>query len=101
MIEQLVKLYKESYLGKRLPVYDGRKSLYTAGPLPFQSKEFKITLVDDDEGSGAAKYVRIFILFYFIFLSFLSLSKPFVRDADEIGSSRLLSSLLPVLISII
>lgn len=61
VIEQLVKLYKESYLGKRLPVYDGRKSLYTAGPLPFQSKEFKITLVDDDEGSGAAKYVRIFL----------------------------------------
>ena len=35
VMEQLVKLYRESHLGKRLPAYDGRKSLYTAGPLPF------------------------------------------------------------------
>ncbi|MBA0713568.1 hypothetical protein Golax_012594, partial [Gossypium laxum] len=52
VMEQLVKLYRESYLGKHLPAYDGRKSLYTAGPLPFVSKEFKITLIDDDDGSG-------------------------------------------------
>ncbi|MBA0558613.1 hypothetical protein Golob_015625, partial [Gossypium lobatum] len=51
-MEQLVKLYRESYLGKHLPAYDGRKSLYTAGPLPFVSKEFRITLIDDDDGSG-------------------------------------------------
>ncbi|XP_052875109.1 protein argonaute 1-like isoform X3 [Gossypium arboreum] len=52
VMEQLVKLYRESYLGKHLPAYDGRKSLYTAGPLPFVSKEFRITLIDDDDGSG-------------------------------------------------
>lgn len=61
---QLVKLYRESHLGKRLPAYDGRKSLYTAGPLPFVSKEFKITLIDEDDGSGVP---RLFLNFMFSF----------------------------------
>lgn len=56
-MEQLVKLYRETHLGKRLPAYDGRKSLYTAGPLPFISKEFKIVLTDEDDGSGNARYI--------------------------------------------
>lgn len=55
VMRQLVNLYKESHLGKRLPAYDGRKSLYTAGPLPFVTKEFKITLVDEDDGSGGPR----------------------------------------------
>ncbi|XP_054787898.1 protein argonaute 1-like isoform X2 [Prosopis cineraria] len=55
VMEQLVRLYRESHLGKRLPAYDGRKSLYTAGPLPFISKEFKITLLDEDDGSGGPR----------------------------------------------
>lgn len=54
VILNLVKEYKESYLGGRLPVYDGRKSLYTAGALPFTSKEFQVTLTDEDDGSGSA-----------------------------------------------
>ncbi|KAL3835297.1 hypothetical protein ACJIZ3_010033 [Penstemon smallii] len=57
---QLVKQYKESHLGKRLPAYDGRKSLYTAGALPFVSKEFKITLTDEEEGPGGARRERDF-----------------------------------------
>ncbi|CAM8943710.1 unnamed protein product [Rhodiola kirilowii] len=60
VMEQLVKLYRESHLGKRLPAYDGRKSLYTAGPLPFPSKEFRVTLVDEDDGSGAPRREREF-----------------------------------------
>ncbi|KAG9147437.1 hypothetical protein Leryth_020420 [Lithospermum erythrorhizon] len=60
VMAQLVGLYRESHLGKRLPVYDGRKSLYTAGPLPFVSKEFKIILVDDEDGGGAARRDREF-----------------------------------------
>ncbi|XP_028793138.1 protein argonaute 1-like isoform X1 [Neltuma alba] len=60
VMEQLVKLYRESHLGKRLPVYDGRKSLYTAGPLPFISKEFRITLLDEDDGSGGPRREREF-----------------------------------------
>ncbi|KAG2664848.1 hypothetical protein I3760_16G102200 [Carya illinoinensis] len=57
---QLVRLYRETHLGKRLPAYDGRKSLYTAGPLPFQSKEFRIALMDEDDGSGGVRREREF-----------------------------------------
>ncbi|PSR96509.1 Protein argonaute like, partial [Actinidia chinensis var. chinensis] len=60
VMAQLVKLYRESHLGKRLPAYDGRKSLYTAGPLPFISNEFKITLIDEDDGSGGPRREREF-----------------------------------------
>ncbi|KAK1406372.1 hypothetical protein QVD17_41666 [Tagetes erecta] len=60
VMAQLVTLYRDSYLGKRLPAYDGRKSLYTAGPLPFVSKEFKITLLDEDDGSGSTRRERDF-----------------------------------------
>lgn len=40
----LVKTYGESHMAKKIPAYDGRKSLYTAGPLPFESKEFVVDL---------------------------------------------------------
>ncbi|XP_047310197.1 protein argonaute 1-like [Impatiens glandulifera] len=60
VIGQLVKLYRESHLAKRLPAYDGRKSLYTAGPLPFSQKEFKIILTDEDDGTGGARREREF-----------------------------------------
>lgn len=58
MIKRLVDLYRQSQLGNRLPAYDGRKSLYTAGPLPFSSNEFKITLIEEeDTGSGGQRFV--------------------------------------------
>ncbi|KAK6925449.1 Piwi domain [Dillenia turbinata] len=60
VMDQLVKLYRESHLGMRLPAYDGRKSLYTAGPMPFQSNEFKITLIDEEDGSGNNRREREF-----------------------------------------
>ncbi|KAB2614892.1 protein argonaute 5-like [Pyrus ussuriensis x Pyrus communis] len=53
VIKQLVKLYKESHLGNRIPAYDGMKSIYTAGPLPFASKEFVVKLAER-EGSAVA-----------------------------------------------
>ncbi|GFP93558.1 histidine kinase 5 [Phtheirospermum japonicum] len=53
-------LHQESHLGKRLPAYDGRKSLYTAGPLPFVSKEFRITLIDEEDGQGGPRREREF-----------------------------------------
>ena len=67
-MKQLVKLYRESHLGKRLPAYDGRKSLYTAGPLPFVSKEFQITLIDDDDGSGMQRLMLAFLFSFNILL---------------------------------
>ncbi|GAY65854.1 hypothetical protein CUMW_244220 [Citrus unshiu] len=48
IISQLINLYRLTHLGGRIPAYDGMKSIYTAGPLPFQSKEFIIELPDSD-----------------------------------------------------
>ncbi|KAF6146533.1 hypothetical protein GIB67_008819 [Kingdonia uniflora] len=50
IMKQLVTVYRKTELGNRLPAYDGRKSLYTAGPLPFQKKDLSVTLVDEDDG---------------------------------------------------
>lgn len=55
IIAELVKVYKESELGMRLPAYDGRKSLYTAGELPFAWKEFAINLVDEEDNINGPK----------------------------------------------
>lgn len=52
IMTELVKLYRSSDLGMRLPVYDGRENLYTAGSLPFTSKDFTVLLVDEDEATG-------------------------------------------------
>lgn len=51
---KLIRLYKESQLGNRLPVYDGR-CLYTSGHLPFEFKEFIVILTDENEGIELAK----------------------------------------------
>ncbi|CAN4100830.1 unnamed protein product [Withania somnifera] len=53
IIKQLVKNYKLSHLGERDLAYDGRKSVYTAGALPFSSKEFVIKF--DEDGGGARR----------------------------------------------
>lgn len=66
IMAELVKLHKDADLGKRVPVFDGRRTLYTAGLLPFNSKEFTITLGDDDEWIGITKYLFLFC-FSFMF----------------------------------
>ncbi|KAB2009410.1 hypothetical protein ES319_D10G164800v1 [Gossypium barbadense] len=58
IMAELVKLYKGSVLGMRLPAYDGRKSLYTAGEFPFSWKEFSVKLVDEDDGINGPKRER-------------------------------------------
>lgn len=57
-MKQLIDLHKDSHLGSRRPAYDGRKSLYTAGALPFDSKEFAIKLIDEDRSHGSSSSVR-------------------------------------------
>lgn len=52
IMTELVKLYRNSDLGTKLPVYDGRKNLYTAGSLPFTSKVFNVILAYEDEETG-------------------------------------------------
>ncbi|KAB2065470.1 hypothetical protein ES319_A09G090700v1 [Gossypium barbadense] len=55
IMKQLIDVYKESHLGRWCPVYDGRKSLYTAGPLPFESKEIVIKLTEEDCSDGSSR----------------------------------------------
>jgi len=93
IIKELVNLHKQSYLGGRLPAYDGRKSLYTAGPLPFPSQEFHITLLDDDDGSGSERSaLHIFLIKLFSpapqihRLCFLNYSLSF--DVGDVGNLR-------------
>ncbi|TVU44552.1 hypothetical protein EJB05_03997 [Eragrostis curvula] len=49
VLNELIKLHGQTSLGGKLPAYDGRKSLYTAGSLPFESEEFVVTLVDPEK----------------------------------------------------
>ncbi|PIA43518.1 hypothetical protein AQUCO_01900127v1 [Aquilegia coerulea] len=49
VMKDLVSQYRHSHLGGLQPVYDGRKGLFTAGPLPFTLKDFVIKLGEKDE----------------------------------------------------
>ncbi|KAF6147489.1 hypothetical protein GIB67_021315 [Kingdonia uniflora] len=51
IISTLVKLHPKEFQNVKHPAYDGRKTLYTAGELPFKVKDFTFKL-DDDEGKG-------------------------------------------------
>ncbi|CAB4320810.1 unnamed protein product [Prunus armeniaca] len=57
MIKQLVQLYKVSHLVNRTLAYDGMKGIFTAGSLPFVSKEFVVKLGERDgrDGSSGSK----------------------------------------------
>lgn len=52
---EVIAAHRESFFGGKLPAYDGRKSIYTAGSLPFESKEFVIKLSDKDKDKGKDK----------------------------------------------
>ncbi|OEL15398.1 Protein argonaute MEL1 [Dichanthelium oligosanthes] len=49
VLNELIKLHGKTALGGKLPAYHGKKSLYTAGSLPFESEEFVVTLVDPEK----------------------------------------------------
>ncbi|XP_058785049.1 protein argonaute 5-like [Vicia villosa] len=53
IINQLVKMYRESRLDNRILAYDGRNNLFTAGPLPFTSEVFVVNLTDENRGSSS------------------------------------------------
>ncbi|KAK6287587.1 hypothetical protein POUND7_013766, partial [Theobroma cacao] len=58
IMQQFAELYKQSHLGGWCPAYDGGKSLYTAGALPFKSKEFLVTIIDEDQGRSSSSKAR-------------------------------------------
>lgn len=53
ILKLLSELYKQSHLGNMLLAYDGKKSAFAAGPLPFESKEFVVKL---NESNGYNLY---------------------------------------------
>ncbi|RRT83522.1 hypothetical protein B296_00001709 [Ensete ventricosum] len=78
IMSELVRLYREIELGMKLPAYDGRKGLYTAGYLPFNSKEFVVKLVERDGSIGIARSVAIVLISLsscFLFLPAISMQK--------------------------
>ncbi|XP_022685381.1 protein argonaute 12 [Setaria italica] len=60
IINELVNLHKE-HLDGRLPVYDGRKALFTAGPLPFRAKEFVLMLTNPERAGQGEKEYKVVI----------------------------------------
>ncbi|KAG0487287.1 hypothetical protein HPP92_009382 [Vanilla planifolia] len=62
VIVELVRLYRESDLGMRLPAFDGRRSLYTAGELPFSYRKFSIKLLDEDDGTNGPRREREYVV---------------------------------------
>ncbi|KAL6647561.1 hypothetical protein ACP70R_014998 [Stipagrostis hirtigluma subsp. patula] len=44
ILSELVKVHGETSLARKIPAYDGSKSLYTAGELPFKSMDFVVKL---------------------------------------------------------
>ncbi|XP_060174066.1 protein argonaute 5 isoform X2 [Lycium barbarum] len=63
IMKKLVEDYKQSHLGGRDLAYDGRKSAYTAGPLPFASKEFVVKFDNDSGGARREREFKVSIKF--------------------------------------
>ncbi|GMQ03819.1 hypothetical protein CsSME_00049469 [Camellia sinensis var. sinensis] len=83
IINKLVGLYCESHLGKRQLAYDRRKSVYTARPLPFSSKDFVIKLVDQDRGARKDREFKV---------SFKFVAKPDIHHLQEFMRGRQLDT---------
>ncbi|XP_010521702.1 PREDICTED: protein argonaute 5 [Tarenaya hassleriana] len=54
VVAELCHIYGESLLGGKLLAYDGMKSVYTAGALPFESKEFVVKLQNNEKGAKSS-----------------------------------------------
>ncbi|KAF0909917.1 hypothetical protein E2562_001181, partial [Oryza meyeriana var. granulata] len=60
IIKELIRSHQQ-YLDGRLPVYDGRKGMFTAGPLPFTNREFVIKISNPDRGNQGEKEFKVTI----------------------------------------
>ncbi|XP_021732844.1 protein argonaute 5-like isoform X1 [Chenopodium quinoa] len=54
ILNKLLRDHK-SILGNKIPAYDGKKSFYTAGPLPFTSKDFVVEIEKQRRGSSESE----------------------------------------------
>nr|GMD22714.1 protein argonaute 5 [Ipomoea batatas] len=62
-MNKLASDHKQTHLGNRMLAYDGVKSVYTAGELPFQSKDFVVKLADDNGSSRQEREFKVSIKF--------------------------------------
>ncbi|KAM3294871.1 hypothetical protein ACQJBY_037638 [Aegilops geniculata] len=60
IINELVRFYKQ-HLDGRLPVYDGRKGMFTAAPLPFKTKEFIVKVSNTERGYQGEREYKVTI----------------------------------------
>ncbi|KAL8263040.1 hypothetical protein R6Q59_024389 [Mikania micrantha] len=60
ILKLLISLYRASHLGNLMLAYDGKKSAFAAGPLPFESKEFAVTIT---EQNGREREFKVTIKF--------------------------------------
>ncbi|KAK1599224.1 hypothetical protein QYE76_071928 [Lolium multiflorum] len=60
IVNELVRLNRQ-YLDGRVPVYDGRKNIYTAGALPFKNKEFVVKLDNAARGHQREEEYKVTI----------------------------------------
>ncbi|XP_048324124.2 protein argonaute 5-like [Ziziphus jujuba] len=81
VMTELCNLYGESHLGRKKPAYDGGKSIYTAGPLPFSSKEFVVRLPDDASSSAQRREREFKVVIKFA-------SKPDLHHLQQFLRSR-------------
>uniref|UniRef100_A0A0E0D6Y4 Ubiquitin-like domain-containing protein n=1 Tax=Oryza meridionalis TaxID=40149 RepID=A0A0E0D6Y4_9ORYZ len=49
VLNELIKVHGRTSPGVKLPAFNGRKSLYTNGSLPFESEEFVVKLIDPEK----------------------------------------------------
>ncbi|GJS59330.1 argonaute/Dicer protein, PAZ [Tanacetum coccineum] len=55
----LIEQYKASHLGNHGFAYDGNKSAFAAGPLPFKNKEFVIVVPEKDGHDSSSQLLRV------------------------------------------
>nr|GMD24125.1 eukaryotic translation initiation factor 2C [Ipomoea batatas] len=63
IMNKLASDYTQTHLGNRMLAYDGGKSVYTAGELPFKSMDFVVKLADDKGSSRREREYKVSIKF--------------------------------------
>jgi len=70
IVNELVELHKQ-YLDGRLPVYDGKKGLFTVGPLSFKIKEFVLKLTNPERANHGYNFCFSYKnMFFYVFIFF-------------------------------
>ena len=70
IVNELVELHKQ-YLDGRLPVYYGKKGLFTVGPLPFKIKEFVLKLTNPERANHGYNFCFSYKnMFFYLFIFF-------------------------------